>query len=463
MKLKKYLCILLGMGFSLSALASNAAPAATEGEGGTLFMKLIRAITFTSDGNVPDFLIFLGRHHPIVLHLPVGLLAVIAFLEIFSWWRKIEIYDEAMYMLLWLAAITSVGAAGLGILLALPGGYNEELLSRHGWLGLAVAVAAIFALYLKIHYRRDKSMARRHRFRGAIFFACILMSIAGHDGGSLTHGTEYLFEYAPDPMRVATGREPKKPKVVEDVKKEEKVIPVFEAKILPLFEKNCVSCHGADKSKGDLRLDSLLMLARSFNDVIVPGNPEESSLYTLLVTSDEDDMMPPKGKGEKLSAEDIEMIRLWILNGASFGATEKDLKEQASLPAVEKAIGEIKAVAEVKPVTEVKPEIDLASMTADQRFVHEKLIPLFEAKCTKCHGEKKDKGDLRLHTVEMIKASFEEEVIVPGNPEDSWLYDSLITDDEDSVMPPPKEKNPMTKEEIEMIRKWIADGAKGLE
>ena len=102
-------------------------------------------------------------------------------------------------------------------------------------------------------------------------------------------------------------------------------------------------------------------------------------------------------------------------------------------------------------------------MTADQRFVHEKLIPLFEVKCTKCHGEKKDKGDLRLHTVEMIKASFEEEVIVPGNPEDSWLYDSLITDDEDSVMPPPKEKNPMTKEEIEMIRKWIADGAKGLE
>ena len=457
MKFKKSLYILLGMGFSLSVLASGTAPAGAAAEGGTLFMKLIRAITFTSDGNVPDFLIFLGRHHPIVLHLPVGLLAVIAFLEFFSWWRKIEIYDEAMYMLLWLAAITSVGAAGLGILLALPGGYNEELLSRHGWLGLGVAAAAIFALYLKIHYRRDKSLARRHCFRGAIFFACILMSIAGHDGGSLTHGTEYLFEHAPDQMRVMTGREPKKPKVVEVVTKEEKVIPVFEAKILPLFEENCTSCHGADKSKGDLRLDSLLMLARSFNDIIVPGNPEESSLYTLLVTTDEDDMMPPKGKGEKISDEDIEMIRLWILNGASFGATEKDLKEQATLPVVKKAIAEIKAVAETKP------KVDLASMNPDQRFIHEKLIPLFEAKCTKCHGEKKDKGDLRLHTVEMIKASFAADVIVPGNLEDSWLYDSITTDDEDSIMPPPKEKNPLTKEEIELIRKWIADGAKGLE
>ena len=102
-------------------------------------------------------------------------------------------------------------------------------------------------------------------------------------------------------------------------------------------------------------------------------------------------------------------------------------------------------------------------MTADQKFVHETVIPFFEAKCTKCHGEKKDKGDVRLHTVEVIKATFEDELIVPGKPEDSWLYDSLVTDDEDALMPPPKEKNPATKEEIAMIKKWIADGAKGLD
>ena len=429
-------------------MASGAAAGAPAAEGSTLFMKMIRAITFTSDGSVPDFFIFLGRHHPLILHLPVGLLAVIAFLEIFSWWRKVEIYDEAMYILCWIAALTSIGAAVLGCLLALQGTYNEELLARHGWLGLAVAVAAVFALYLKHHYRKDKSLAKRHRFRGAIFVACVIMGFAGHDGGSLTHGKTYLFDYAPNFVRALVGLPPNEPE--EPGEKKPVKIPYFEAKVLPIFNAHCIKCHGAEKMEGKLRLHNILGLMRRYDKVLTPGHSADSDLYTLLVTDDLEDIMPPEG-GTQLTEGEKNTIKDWINAGASFSDVEL---EEFNTPKEE-----VKEKVSVEP----KVDIDSSAMTADQKFVHEKLIPLFEAKCTKCHGEKKDKGDLRLHTVEMIKASFEAEVVVPGNPDDSWLYDSLITDDEDSIMPPPKEKNPMTKEEIEMIRKWIADGAKGLE
>ena len=455
MRNNKFYLFISSLFFSFATFAAEAAAPVNPEAQQTLFMKFIRAITFTTDGNIPDFFIFLGRHHPLILHLPVGLLAVIAFLEIFSWWRKVEIYDEAMYILCWIAALTSVGATFFGILLALPGGYNPELLSRHGWLGMAVAVAAIIALYLKHHYRKDKVLAKRHRFRVAIFVACIIMGFAGHDGGSLTHGTEYLFEYAPDPLRQLTGRTVKDP---DKGKKDDKPrkLPYFEAKVLPIFEAKCVSCHGEEKMKGKLKLNNILGIMRRYDKIITPGHAMDSELYYLLVTDDKEEIMPPEGN-EAMTKEEIKIIEDWINAGASFSDVE--LKPMAS-PAAE--------AAKVEPTVEkaaeaAKPALDLANMTADQKFVHETVIPFFEAKCTKCHGEKKDKGDVRLHTVEVIKATFEDELIVPGKPEDSWLYDSLVTDDEDALMPPPKEKNPATKEEIAMIKKWIADGAKGLD
>ena len=455
MRNNKLYLLISSLFFSFAAFANEAAAQIDPDAQQTLFMKFIRAITFTSDGNIPDFFIFLGRHHPLILHLPVGLLAVIAFLEIFSWWRKVEIYDEAMYILCWLAALTSVGATFFGILLALPGGYNPELLSRHGWLGMAVAVAAIIALYLKHHYRKDKVMAKRHRFRVAIFVACVIMGFAGHDGGSLTHGTEYLFEYAPDPLRKMTGREAKKVKKLDEDSKKPRKLPYFEAKVLPIFEAKCVSCHGDEKMKGKLKLNNILGIMRRYDKIITPGHADDSELYALLVTDDLEEIMPPEGN-QALTADEIKIIENWINAGASFSDVE--LKPMASPGPVKEA--EVKAEEKQEAV---KAPIDLANMTVDQRFVHEKIIPFFEAKCTKCHGDEKDKGDVRLHTVEVIKATFEDELIVPGNPEDSWLYDSLITDDEDSLMPPPKEKNPATKEEIAMIKKWIADGAKGLD
>ncbi|MCM8532424.1 MAG: PSD1 and planctomycete cytochrome C domain-containing protein [Lentisphaeraceae bacterium] len=85
------------------------------------------------------------------------------------------------------------------------------------------------------------------------------------------------------------------------------------------------------------------------------------------------------------------------------------------------------------------------------------IKPIFEAKCYKCHGEKKDKGNLALHTRSHAFSDPNGEVIIePGKPEASLLFKKMTTEDEDDVMPP---KGHLAKEQIDLIKQWISEGA----
>ena len=96
----------------------------------------------------------------------------------------------------------------------------------------------------------------------------------------------------------------------------------FNSVIRPLLSRNCFTCHGQDekKRKADLRLDTREGATARHDDTvpIVPGDRGESSLYTLITTTDTDDIMPPEDSGRKLSAEEIELIGKWIDEGAPY-------------------------------------------------------------------------------------------------------------------------------------------------
>ncbi len=82
--------------------------------------------------------------------------------------------------------------------------------------------------------------------------------------------------------------------------------------------------------------------------------------------------------------------------------------------------------------------------------------PLLQAKCWRCHGEEVRKGELALHTPAGIRKGSESgPVIVPGESAKSRLYEFV----RDGEMPPDK-KNPLTKAEVEIIRRWIDGGAR---
>jgi hypothetical protein len=88
--------------------------------------------------------------------------------------------------------------------------------------------------------------------------------------------------------------------------------------IKPIFEKTCFKCHGEEKQKGKLRLDSLAAVKKGGEDgdVITPGDSKKSMLVQAVSGALEDGMMPPEDKGKPLSKEQIGLIRAWIDNGA---------------------------------------------------------------------------------------------------------------------------------------------------
>src|SRR4051795_13323490 len=86
----------------------------------------------------------------------------------------------------------------------------------------------------------------------------------------------------------------------------------FDKDIKPIFEKSCFKCHGSEKQKGKLRVDSLDAVLKGGEDgkVVVPGKSAESLLvYTVArVCVDEDDFMPPEDKGKPLTKEQVGLI-----------------------------------------------------------------------------------------------------------------------------------------------------------
>lgn len=102
----------------------------------------------------------------------------------------------------------------------------------------------------------------------------------------------------------------------------------FAKQILPVLEKKCLDCHKAPheengrvkKPKGGLRLDAAWAMLKGgeTGPALVPGDAAKSYMLEVVTLPKDDDMfMPPKGA--PLTAEEIQLLRDWIVAGADFG------------------------------------------------------------------------------------------------------------------------------------------------
>jgi mono/diheme cytochrome c family protein len=94
----------------------------------------------------------------------------------------------------------------------------------------------------------------------------------------------------------------------------------FAKQVQPILAETCYSCHGAEKQKGKLRMDSLEAFNKGGENgpIVTAGDPAKSPIYTrTTLPPDHDDIMPPKG--DPLKKEQTELIAKWISQGASFG------------------------------------------------------------------------------------------------------------------------------------------------
>jgi hypothetical protein len=93
----------------------------------------------------------------------------------------------------------------------------------------------------------------------------------------------------------------------------------FTADIKPIIESTCAQCHGADKDKGKLRLHTKETAFKGGDSgkVIEPGKPEASLLLKRVsLPEDDEDVMPPKGKADHLTPDQVEKLKAWIATGA---------------------------------------------------------------------------------------------------------------------------------------------------
>lgn len=112
----------------------------------------------------------------------------------------------------------------------------------------------------------------------------------------------------------------------------------FNREIRPILSEHCFACHGLDDPQGGLRLDFAEFAykgGKSGFPAITPGDLEESEILHRVVSTEEDDQMPPKG--EPLKPEQIKLLRQWIASGAEYAMHwAYVVPQRTTLPKVEK-------------------------------------------------------------------------------------------------------------------------------
>lgn len=256
-----------------------------------------------------DWQQFLGRFHPLAVHLPIGLLALIPLLEIAGTYRR-PLRDAASFVL-GLALASCLLALALGFLLACGGGDAGAVVTRHLWGGIALTIVTLLCLLARPFWSSGNVP---HVYPALLAFMLLALVWTAHQGGSITHGSNYLTQYMPVGLKRWTG-----------LGTQSTVAGSFYAKhINPILDGNCVACHGEGKSKGGLRMESYDLLMKGGKDgpVIVAGNPDKSMLLQrVTLPPDHRQFMPAEGK-PPLGAEEIALIKAWIQQGASPTATE---------------------------------------------------------------------------------------------------------------------------------------------
>jgi hypothetical protein len=301
---------------------------------------------------------FIGGFHLLTIHFPIALIFLVPVLEIATRSRRFQYLRPAIEPLLALAFFSAIASAILGWFLARSGGSSGQFVVQHMWGGFFVSVFCWLCWMFRGRFAGP-------RFEIAYFsglaITVLLIAFTGYRGGQLSHGANHLTEHLPSPLRNWLG-----------VSKQEEQGPTaatpdsfFTVRVEPVFQQNCVSCHGRSSQKNGLRLDSYEAVTRGGKSgpAVKAGDLKNSGLFQRVSSpSGSDKIMPPQGK-PPLSADQIKLIEIWIAGGASPNLAANAVKgaSAAARPAVETTITEIDdaAVAKLRaPLADALAEFD---------------------------------------------------------------------------------------------------------
>ena len=254
-----------------------------------------------------QYLEFIGRFHPLLVHLPIGILVFAYFLLVLQRFYKINL-EKTIKIGFLSGAIFSFFSSVTGWFLSKSGDYEKIIVTNHQWAGICTTAFAFFTYFF-----------RNHRW---LFSSILLVAlfVTGYFGVTLTHGEGFLSDFIKSDQFDNKSLEIRQSKQLNSKKDSIKKVFEYRDKIVPILKKKCYNCHSSTKRKGGLRLDSEYYILKGGKNgkVLIEGNSSLSPLYTnLILPQEHDDHMPPKGKPQ-LSKQEIAILYSWIKKGASF-------------------------------------------------------------------------------------------------------------------------------------------------
>jgi uncharacterized membrane protein len=274
-----------------------------------------------------DVTTFGGHLHPLLVHLPIGFLLLAMFFELASYVKKYQQLKSAVSVTLFFGFVSAGIACICGYMLSLTGDYDYQQLGYHKTAGIAVAIISGLLFLMTTGQFVKKFSIHRKVFSVLMVGLFVLTSYCGHQGGTLTHGSDYLS------LNLLTQQKLDKPATVEDAL-------LFEHVVQPLLDKRCAQCHRGGKLKGKLSVQSLpgLLKGGKSGPAVVVGKLDESELYKRIsLDPTHEKFMPADGKTLLTKAETT-IIRWWI---------EKGMAQQG------------KKISELKNSEEIKPQVSI--------------------------------------------------------------------------------------------------------
>lgn len=290
----------------------------------------------------------IGHFHPVLVHLPIGILLLGGLFQLLTIRKQYAFIKPVVGLTYLFGAIGAIGSSISGYLLSRSGDYDGNTVALHQWLGIGVAFLGI-GLYLLVKFQTNERL-----LRVLATLMILLITLTGHYGGSLTHGSDYL--------TVALAGGSSKGQAIPPVANVQQA-KVYADLVEPLLKNRCYSCHGPEKQKGKLRLDSkdLMLKGGEKGAALAAGKAAESELIErLLLPLTDEDHMPPKEKPQ-LTEEELTLLKWWINEGADVHKKVSELQQPAPVKVVLPSFQTGAVKKEEKPAGILTKKVDAAN------------------------------------------------------------------------------------------------------
>lgn len=395
----------------------------------------------------------LGRLHPLLVHFPIGLLVVGLVLELLTLKGKRKELRGGIKGMIYIGAGCAVFSALFGWFLKTQEDYSGNLVDNHQYTGIATAVLAVITAFVLKNSLKKKNV-KLSVYRLLLITTVVVLTIAGHLGANITHGEGYLTSVFSASNNQYT--DANSAVLLSELKISDSLTELQKDKlnleVRGLFAHKCYQCHSENKQKGELVLETKRGVFKGGKSglAVIPGKSKESEIYKRIILPENDKKVMPT-KGKLLTPDEIELVRLWIAEGAHWSDKAVKVFPEAELALIKPELPKIdeftNPIDKLVDVYFKKNNIKWEGVIDDRAFIRRAyldaigLLPEFKRVTDFINNSNPNKREILIDSLLNDKQNYTQHWLSFWNdllrndyysvggkrPITNWLYKSLMT------------------------------------